>query len=175
MTSHNQYAYMVFSIPSRADRAADAAAQRHPGHRRHPPPLRELPADGGRHRDAGDRRARFDLGGRAVAYGLDTLQQRPSCTSGPGDVVYEGMIVGENSRSGDMNVNPTKEKKLSNMRPWPRPQHPLEARPADVAGRGAGVHRGGRTGRGHADADPPAQDHAQRARPQACGAERRRR
>ncbi|NLF08596.1 MAG: translational GTPase TypA, partial [Pirellulaceae bacterium] len=34
----------------------------------------------------------------------------------PGDVVYEGMIVGENSRSGDMNVNPTKEKKLTNMR-----------------------------------------------------------
>ncbi len=34
----------------------------------------------------------------------------------PGDVVYEGMIVGENSRSGDMAVNPTKEKKLTNMR-----------------------------------------------------------
>jgi GTP-binding protein len=34
----------------------------------------------------------------------------------PGDVIYEGMIVGENSRPDDMNVNPTKEKKLSNMR-----------------------------------------------------------
>jgi GTP-binding protein len=34
----------------------------------------------------------------------------------PGDEVYEGMIVGENSRSGDMAVNPTKEKKLTNMR-----------------------------------------------------------
>ncbi len=34
---------------------------------------------------------------------------------GPGDVVYEGMIVGENSRSGDM-PNPTKEKKLTNIR-----------------------------------------------------------
>ena len=34
----------------------------------------------------------------------------------PGDVVYEGMIVGENSRSGDMSVNPTKEKKLTNIR-----------------------------------------------------------
>ena len=54
--------------------------------------------------------------GRAVAYGLDTLQQRAEMHVGPGDVVYEGMIVGENSRSGDMNVNPTKEKKLSNMR-----------------------------------------------------------
>jgi GTP-binding protein len=35
---------------------------------------------------------------------------------GPGVEVYEGMIVGENSRSEDMNVNPTKEKKLTNMR-----------------------------------------------------------
>ena len=35
---------------------------------------------------------------------------------GPGDVVYEGMIVGENSRSDDMPVNPTKEKKLTNIR-----------------------------------------------------------
>jgi GTP-binding protein len=35
---------------------------------------------------------------------------------GPGTEVYEGMIVGENSRADDMDVNPTKEKKLSNMR-----------------------------------------------------------
>ena len=56
------------------------------------------------------------VAGRAVAYGLDTLQQRAEMHVAPGDVVYEGMIVGENSRSGDMNVNPTKEKKLSNMR-----------------------------------------------------------
>jgi GTP-binding protein len=54
--------------------------------------------------------------GRAVAYGLDTLQERSELHVAPGDVVYEGMIVGENSRAGDMNVNPTKEKKLSNMR-----------------------------------------------------------
>ena len=35
---------------------------------------------------------------------------------GPGAEVYEGMIVGENARSQDMDVNPTKEKKLTNMR-----------------------------------------------------------
>ena len=35
---------------------------------------------------------------------------------GPGTEVYEGMIVGENARSDDMDVNPTKEKKLTNMR-----------------------------------------------------------
>ena len=54
--------------------------------------------------------------GRAVGFALDGLQQRSELHVSPGDVVYEGMIVGENSRSGDMDVNPTKEKKLSNMR-----------------------------------------------------------
>jgi GTP-binding protein len=54
--------------------------------------------------------------GAAVAFGLDSLQQRSELHVAPGDLVYEGMIVGENSRSGDMNVNPTREKKLSNMR-----------------------------------------------------------
>ena len=54
--------------------------------------------------------------GQAVAFGLDGLQQRSELHVAPGDVVYEGMIVGENSRPDDMNVNPTKEKKLSNMR-----------------------------------------------------------
>jgi GTP-binding protein len=54
--------------------------------------------------------------GKAVAFGLDGLQDRADMFVGPGDVVYEGMIVGENSRTGDMAVNPTKEKKLTNMR-----------------------------------------------------------
>jgi GTP-binding protein len=54
--------------------------------------------------------------GRAVAFGLDGLQERAEMFVAPGDEVYEGMIVGENSRSGDMDVNPTKEKKLTNMR-----------------------------------------------------------
>jgi GTP-binding protein len=54
--------------------------------------------------------------GRAVAFGLDGLQERAEMFVSPGDVVYEGMIVGENSRTGDMAVNPTKEKKLTNMR-----------------------------------------------------------
>ncbi len=56
------------------------------------------------------------MAGKAVAFGLDGLQERAEMFVGPGDVVYEGMIVGENSRTGDMAVNPTKEKKLTNMR-----------------------------------------------------------
>ena len=56
------------------------------------------------------------VAGHAVAFAMDALQQRSELHVNPGDVVYEGMIVGENSRSGDMTVNPTKEKKLTNMR-----------------------------------------------------------
>jgi GTP-binding protein len=56
------------------------------------------------------------VAGKAVAFGLDGLQERAEMFVGPGDVVYEGMIVGENSRAEDMAVNPTKEKKLTNMR-----------------------------------------------------------
>jgi GTP-binding protein len=55
-------------------------------------------------------------GGVAVAFGLWNLQDRSTLFVGPGTPVYEGMIIGENARPGDMDVNPTKEKKLSNMR-----------------------------------------------------------
>jgi len=54
--------------------------------------------------------------GKAVAFGLDGLQERADLFIEPGDEVYEGMVVGENARSDDMTVNPTKEKKLTNMR-----------------------------------------------------------
>mgnify|MGYP006272650043 FL=1 len=54
--------------------------------------------------------------GKAVAFGLDGLQERADLFIEPGDEVYEGMICGENARAEDMTVNPTKEKKLTNMR-----------------------------------------------------------
>ncbi len=54
--------------------------------------------------------------GRVNAYALDTLQQRSDLFVAPGDEVYEGMIVGENARDNDLPVNPTREKKLTNMR-----------------------------------------------------------
>lgn len=56
------------------------------------------------------------VSGKAVGFALDGLQARAEMFVAPGDEVYEGMIVGENSRSGDMDVNPTKEKKLTNIR-----------------------------------------------------------
>jgi GTP-binding protein TypA/BipA len=57
-----------------------------------------------------------DRSGTSNAYGLFNLQDRAELFIGSGVEVYEGMIVGENSRSGDMDVNPTKEKKLTNIR-----------------------------------------------------------
>jgi GTP-binding protein len=54
--------------------------------------------------------------GIIVAFALFNLQDRSTLFVQPGETVYEGMIVGENSRPGDMDVNPTKEKKLTNMR-----------------------------------------------------------
>jgi GTP-binding protein len=57
-----------------------------------------------------------DRTGTSNAYGLFNLQDRAELFIGAGEEVYEGMIVGENSRSGDMDVNATKEKKLTNIR-----------------------------------------------------------
>ena len=57
-----------------------------------------------------------DRGGTSNAYGLFNLQERSELFIGAGVEVYEGMIVGENARSGDMDVNATKEKKLTNIR-----------------------------------------------------------
>jgi GTP-binding protein len=54
--------------------------------------------------------------GRANAFSLNTLQDRADMFVTHNDEVYEGMIVGENSRDNDLAVNPTKEKKLTNMR-----------------------------------------------------------
>jgi GTP-binding protein len=54
--------------------------------------------------------------GTIIAFALAALQERSTLFVTPGQPVYEGMIVGENSRPGDMDVNPTKEKKLTNMR-----------------------------------------------------------
>jgi GTP-binding protein len=117
MTSHNQYTYLLFSIPARGLiglrtrllNATQGTAVIHHRFDRYRPVEADIPG-----RATGVLVS--NAAGRGVAYGLDALQQRAEMHIGPGDVVYEGMIVGENSRSNDMTVNPTKEKKLSNMR-----------------------------------------------------------
>ncbi|HMK97003.1 MAG TPA: translational GTPase TypA, partial [Acidimicrobiales bacterium] len=57
-----------------------------------------------------------DRGGRSATYALLNLQERGTLFIGPGTEVYEGMVIGENARREDMDVNPTKERKLTNMR-----------------------------------------------------------
>ncbi len=57
-----------------------------------------------------------DRAGLATTYALNNIQERGTLFLGPGTEIYEGMIVGENAREGDMDVNAAKEKKLTNMR-----------------------------------------------------------
>jgi GTP-binding protein len=57
-----------------------------------------------------------DREGAVVAFALGNLQERAQMFVSPGDLVYEGMVVGESARPGDMDVNVSKEKKLTNMR-----------------------------------------------------------
>ena len=71
---------------------------------------------------AGDLRTRVtgslvaDRSGQVTSYALFNLQERGTMFVAPGTDVYEGMIIGENPRAEDMDVNPTKERKLSNVR-----------------------------------------------------------
>ncbi|HEX3197275.1 MAG TPA: translational GTPase TypA [Propionibacteriaceae bacterium] len=71
---------------------------------------------------AGDLRIRptgslvADRSGQVTSYALFNLQERGTMFVGPGTDVYEGMIIGENARAEDMDVNPTREKKLTNVR-----------------------------------------------------------
>jgi GTP-binding protein len=57
-----------------------------------------------------------DRRGQATGFAIAALQERGSLFVAPRDEVYEGMVVGENARSDDLDVNATKEKKLTNMR-----------------------------------------------------------
>ncbi len=56
------------------------------------------------------------VSGKAMGFALFALQDRSDLFVAPGDVIYEGMIVGENARDNDLVVNPCREKKLTNMR-----------------------------------------------------------
>ena len=57
-----------------------------------------------------------DRRGLTTTFALMNLQERGTLIVGPGEDVYEGMVVGENARQEEMDVNPTKEKKLNNIR-----------------------------------------------------------
>ncbi|MHB1327636.1 MAG: EF-Tu/IF-2/RF-3 family GTPase [Gemmatimonadales bacterium] len=73
-----------------------------------------------------------DREGRAVGFALSNLQERASLFVPPGTDVYEGMIVGENSRPEDMDVNVAKEKKLTNMRTTASDENIMLEPPRDI-------------------------------------------
>ncbi|MGQ0767255.1 MAG: translational GTPase TypA [Gemmatimonadota bacterium] len=75
--------------------------------------------------------------GTVVAFALFNLQERSTLFVKPGGLVYEGMIIGENSRPGDMDVNPTKEKKLTNMRSKSSDEHVTLEPPRELTLEGA--------------------------------------
>ena len=117
-----------------------------------------------------------DRTGTSNAYGLFNLQERAPMLIGAGEEVYEGMIVGENNRPNDMDVNPTKEKKLTNIRTHSHDEGlrltPPPPMTLEICDR---VHRRRRAGRGHAAQPSIAEAGAEPARPPARGRPRVRR
>ena len=108
-----------------------------------------------------------DRTGAATSYAMFNLQERGTLFVEPTTEVYEGMIVGENSRSDDMDVNITKEKKLTNVRSQRRRVREAGAAAPAVARAVAGVLPRGRVRRGDARRGPDPQG---RARPDAARA-----
>jgi GTP-binding protein len=117
MTSRGEYTHTTFRIPARGLiglrtqllNATQGTALIHHRFCEYGPIEAELP-----HRSNGVLIS--NTTGRAVAYALAGLQERAELFVAPGGEIYEGMIVGENSRENDLTVNPSKEKKLTNIR-----------------------------------------------------------
>ena len=105
MHSHSDYTHAMFSIPARGliglrTRLLNATQGTAIVH----------------HRFDAYRPLESEMPGRGNGVLVSMVGGKAEMFVAPGDVVYEGMIVGENSRTGDMSVNPTKEKKLTNIR-----------------------------------------------------------
>ena len=110
--------------------------------------------------------------GEAVAYAMWKLEDRGPMMIEPGWKVYRGMIVGEHTRDNDLEINVLKGKQLTNIRTTSKDEAVRLTPPIRmIAGKGAGLYRGRRTGRGHAEVDPAAQEAARSERPQAQRAE----
>ena len=94
--------------------------------------------------------------GEAVAYALNMLEERGILFISPGDKLYEGMVIGENAKPQDLEVNPLKSKQLTNFRASGPKDDGIRLTPpqADDAGTGDRLHPGRRAGRGDAEGDP---------------------
>ena len=90
--------------------------------------------------------------GKAVAYALNALEDRGILFISPGEMLYEGMVIGENAKTQDLEVNPLKSKQLTNFRASGPKDEGIRLTPPqpDDAGAGDRLHPGRRAGRGHA-------------------------
>ena len=97
--------------------------------------------------------------GEAVAYALNMLEERGILFVSPGEMLYEGMIIGENAKPEDLEVNPLKSKQLTNFRATGGKDDAIRLTPpqAHDAGTGDRLYRGRRAGRSDAQGDPDAQ------------------
>ena len=165
-TPQRIHVHDFFDSRPRTDRPADAAAERDAGHGRHSPPFRGLSADGRGDSRPLDRRVGVDCGGQ----GRGLRAGQPSAAGRTARCARRRGLRGHDRRRkqparGYERQSDEGEEALEHAGRRPRPQHSAEAGPADVAGRGVGVHRRGRVGRGYADADPPAEDSSEGAGP----------
>src|SRR5262249_49846190 len=74
-----------------------------------------------------------DRVGQTVPYALFSIQDRGTLFYGPGVAVYEGMIIGEHAHPTDLNVNASREKKLTNIRAAGRDENVILTPPTDMA------------------------------------------
>ena len=174
MHVRGEYTHLEFSIPARGliglrTRLLNATQGTAIMHHR----FDDYRAAGGRHPAPAERRAGLDghRQGRSPS-ASNTLQERADLFVAPGDEVYEGMIVGENCRDNDMAVNPTKEKKLTNMRASGSDENILLKPPRKMTLEAALEYiEDDELVEVTPTHDPPAQDAAHGKRPQAPAAE----
>ena len=99
-----------------------------------------------------------DRAGNATSYAIFNLQERGDIFISPGTEVYEGMIVGENARNSDLDVNIVKEKKLTNMRASTSDEAIRLVPPGSESGTGYRIHPRRRIRRSNPEIHSPAQE-----------------
>ena len=109
--------------------------------------------------------------GESAAYALWNLEDRGPLFIGAGEKIYPGMIIGEHTRGNDLDVNPLRAKKLTNIRAAGKDDNLLLTPPVRMTLETVDrLRRRRRAGRGHAQGDPAPQAPPRRQRPQADGA-----
>jgi GTP-binding protein len=107
---------IIFSALARPHRLSRRIPVRHARHRDHEPPVRKVRPYKGAIEGRPNGVLISNATGEAVAYALNGLEDRGVLFVSPQEKVYEGMIIGENAKPDDLEVNPLKSKQLTNFR-----------------------------------------------------------